>query len=43
MAIGVESTGSSEEIEAPVGVSQSDAVRVVHDHADRIFTWNYER
>jgi hypothetical protein len=27
----------------PVGVSVGDPVRVVHDHADRIFSWRYER
>jgi hypothetical protein len=27
----------------PTGAIDTDAVRVVHDHADRLFSWSYER
>ena len=31
-------------IDAPAGVDGGDdAVRVVHDHADRLFSWRYDR
>jgi hypothetical protein len=29
--------------EIPGATERGDAVRIVHDHADRIFTWRYER
>jgi hypothetical protein len=29
--------------QTPAGVSSPDAVRVVQDHADRLFSWRYER
>ncbi len=28
---------------APPGAAGPDAVRVIHDHADRLFSWSYER
>ena len=43
MAVEVHDSTSSEAETALAGVATIDSVRVVHDHADRIFTWNYDR
>jgi hypothetical protein len=34
---------ASESASIPAPAEVADAVKVVHDHADRIFLWNYER